>query len=99
MEGRTGGEKTGGSPHSCFLQNRAGAELTGIREVIEFDENQVIVDTDLGLLTLKGRDLHVNRLTLEKGEMDLDGTVDSLAYSSNEAYRKAGQSFLARLFR
>ena len=53
----------------------------------------------MGLLTLKGSDLHVSRLTVEKGEVDVQGSVDSLAYSSNEAYRKEGQSLFARLFK
>ena len=92
-------EKTGNRPHACFLQNRAAATLTGVREVVSFDENQVIMDTDQGLLTLKGKDLHVSRLSVEKGEVDVEGTVDSLAYSSNEAYRKAGQPLFARLFK
>ena len=92
-------EKTVNRPHACFLQNRAAANLTGVREVVSFDENQVIMDTDQGLLTLKGKDLHVSRLSVEKGEVDVEGTVDSLAYSSNEAYRKAGQPLFARLFK
>ena len=86
-------EKTGNRSHACFLHNRTAANLTGVREVVSFDENQVVMDTDLGLLTLKGKDLHVSRLTVEKGE------VDSLAYSSNEAYRREGQSLFARLFK
>ena len=67
--------------------------------MVSFDENQVVLDTDLGLLTIKGKDLHVNRLTLEKGELDMDGMVDSLAYSSNEAFRRSGESLFARLFK
>ena len=78
--------------------NRNAASLTGVREVVSFDENQVVMDTDMGLLTIKGKDLHVSRLTVEKGEMEVEGQIDSLTYSSNEAYRKAGQSILARLF-
>ncbi len=70
-----------------------------MREVVSFDENQVVMDTDMGLLTLKGKDLHVSRLTVEKGEVDVEGTVDSLTYSSNEAYRKSGQNLIARLFK
>lgn len=92
-------EKSGNRPHACFLQNRAAANLTGVREVVSFDENQVVMDTDLGLLTLKGKELHVSRLSVEKGEVDVTGTVDSMTYSSNEAYRKSGQSFLVRLFK
>ena len=68
-------------------------------DVVSFDESQVILDTDMGLLTLKGKDLHVSRLTIEKGEVDVDGTVDSLAYSSNESIRRAGESMLSRLFK
>ncbi|WP_182436788.1 MULTISPECIES: sporulation protein YabP [unclassified Clostridium] len=91
-------EKSGIRAHACRLENRSAASLTGVREVVSFDENQVVVDTDMGLLTIKGKELHVSRLTVEKGELEVDGQVDSLAYSSNEAYRKAGQSILTRLF-
>ena len=81
-------EKEGIRPHSCQVQNRSSVRLTGIREVVSFDEQQAVMDTDMGLLTIKGKDLHVSRLTVEQGEVDLEGTVDSLVYSSNEAYRK-----------
>lgn len=91
-------EKSGIRAHACRLENRSAASLTGVREVVSFDENQVVVDTDMGLLTIKGKELHVSRLTVGKGELEVDGQVDSLAYSSNEAYRKAGQSILTRLF-
>ena len=91
-------ERTGIQDHACRLENRNAASLTGVREVVSFDENQVVMDTDMGLLTIKGKDLHVSRLTVEKGELEVEGQVDSLAYSSNEAYPKTGQSILARLF-
>ena len=92
-------EKTGIRPHRLMMHNRSALSVTGRRDVVSFDENQVILDTDMGLLTMKGKDLHVSRLTLEKGEVDIDGSVDSLAYSSNEAYRKSGESLFSRLFR
>lgn len=92
-------EKTGIRPHRLMMQNRSALSITGIRDVVSFDENQVILDTDMGLLTMKGKDLHVSRLTLEKGEVDVDGTVDSLVYSSNESYRRSGESLFSRLFR
>lgn len=92
-------EKIGARPHKIVLQNRASGNITGIRDVVSFDENQVVLDTDMGLLTMKGKDLHVSRLTLEKGEVDVEGTIDSLVYSSNEALRKSGESLFARLFK
>lgn len=85
--------------HKVILENRSMGTITGIQEVVSFDENQIVLDTDMGLLTVKGKNLHVSRLTLEKGETDIDGSIDSLAYSSNEAYRKSGESLFSRLFR
>ena len=85
--------------HKVILENRSRGTITGIQEVVSFDENQIVLDTDMGLLTVKGKNLHVSRLTLEKGETDIDGSIDILAYSSNEAYRKSGESLFSRLFR
>ena len=92
-------EKTAAAVHRIVLNNRQAGSLTGVRDVVSFDENQVVLDTDMGLLTVKGKDLHLSRLTLEKGEAEMDGTVDSLVYSSNEAYRRSGESLFARLFK
>ncbi|MEY8338628.1 sporulation protein YabP [Lachnospiraceae bacterium 62-35] len=92
-------EKLTTRPHKLTMMNRSSCSITGLQEVVAFDENQVVLDTDMGLLTMKGKNLHVSRLTLEKGEVDLDGTIDSLIYSSNEAYRKSGDSLFSRLFK
>ena len=46
-------ERTGIRDHACRLENRNAASLTGVREVVSFDENQVVMDTDMGLLTIK----------------------------------------------
>ena len=51
------------------------------------------------MLTIKGEDLHVNRLTLEKGEIDLSGTIDSMVYSDTVHGGKTRESILGRLFR
>ena len=59
----------------------------------------MVLDTDKGLLTVKGSKLHVSRLTLDKGEVDLEGNIESLQYSSNEAVRRAGESLFSRLFK
>ncbi|WP_124065800.1 sporulation protein YabP [Clostridium sp. E02] len=92
-------EKVNIRPHRLTIENRASGTMTGIREVVSFDESQIVLDTDMGLLTLKGKELHVSRLTLDKGEVDINGTVESLNYSSNEALRRSGESLLSRLFK
>lgn len=92
-------DKIGSRPHKLVIQNRSVGNISGIQDVVSFDENQVVLDTDMGLLTIKGKELHVSRLTLEKGEIDIAGNIDSLTYSSNASYRKSGESLLTRLFK
>ena len=92
-------EKIGGRPHRVMMEDRGKISITGIADVVSFDENQVVLDTDKGLLTIKGRDLCVSRLTLDKGEIDIEGRPDSLVYSSGEGFRKSSQPFFARLFK
>ena len=53
----------------------------------------------MGMLMIRGMDLHVNRLTLEKGEVDLSGKVDSIQYSDVAKGKNQGESFLGRLFK
>jgi len=92
-------EENPGMAHKIVLNNRNQGNLTGILDVISFDENTIVLDTDMGLLTIKGKDLHVNRLSLEKGEVDLSGNIDSIAYSDVHAEQKQGENLFARLFR
>lgn len=92
-------DKLGVRPHKIIMQNRSTCNITGILDVVSFDENQVVLDTDMGLLTVKGKEMHVSRLTLEKGEVDVEGTMESLIYSSNASYRKSGESLFTRLFK
>ena len=88
-----------GLSHKLELYNREKGTMTGILDVISFDEHTIVLDTDMGFLTIKGKDLHVSRLSLEKGEVDLEGNVDSLVYSANESYRKSGQSIWTKMFK
>ena len=71
-------EEKMGSSHKIMLNNREKGTITGILDVLSFDENTIVLDTDMGLLTIRGKDLHVSRLTLEKGEIDIEGRTDSL---------------------
>ena len=85
--------------HKLIMQNRSAGNITGICDVVSFDESAIVLDTDMGLLTIKGKELHVSRLTLEKGEIDIEGNIDSLTYSSNESLRRSGESLFTRLFK
>ena len=60
---------------------------------------EVLLETEQGMLMIKGTDLHVSRLMLDKGEVDVDGRIDSLTYSEGTGYGGKGESLFARLFK
>ena len=85
--------------HKIVVTSRKTALITGVLDVLSFDPGEVLLETELGMLMLKGEELHVNRLNLEKGEVDIDGRTDSFVYSERNAYKKDGESLLKKLFR
>lgn len=96
MEELTGVNKRA---HKLILNNRRSCNLTGVNDVLSFDENEIILETEQGMLMIKGSELHVNRLMLDKGEVDVDGRVDSFTYSEQANMGGKGESLLARLFK
>ena len=83
-------------PHNLILENRNSLTLSGISEVGSFDEQVIIVNTDIGELTIKGENLHINKLSIETGDLTVDGNISQLFYSQTQT--KNG-SFLSRLLR
>ena len=90
---------TGLGPHKFLVQGRKAAELTGVKEVVSFDAKEVVLNTTMGALIIRGNDLFVKRLTVEKGEVDLEGQVDSFVYADKPQKAGNGDSLLKRLFR
>ncbi len=85
--------------HKVVVVGRKSGTVSGISDVLSFDENEIILDTEMGLLTIKGKDLHISRLSLELGEADLEGKVDSMVYSERGHKKKQEGSLVSRLFR
>lgn len=85
--------------HKLILNNRRTCNLTGVNDVLSFDENEIILETDQGMLMIKGNELHVNRLTLDRGEVDIDGRIDSFTYSEQSGMGAKSESLLSRLFK
>ena len=94
-------EKTssGLGPHKLLLQGRKNVELTGVKEVVSFDAREVVLNTTMGALMIRGNDLFVKRLTVEQGEVELEGQVDSFVYADKPGKAGDGDSLLKRLFR
>ena len=92
-------EKTIQKHHKLVINNRKTSLVTGVKDVLSFDLNEILLETEQGMMMVKGTDLHVNRLSLEKGEVDLSGNIDSIAYSDIPMGGKQGEKLFSRLFR
>ena len=92
-------EKQYSKAHKLILSNRRTGTITGVSDVISFDITEVLLETEQGMLMIRGADLHMNRLTLEKGEVDIEGRIDSLAYSEVTSIQKQSESLIGRLFK
>lgn len=85
--------------HKLVIIGRKTGTVSGISDVLSFDENEIVLDTEMGLLTIKGKNLHISRLTLELGEADLEGKVDRMVYSERGHKKKQEGSLISRLLR
>lgn len=92
------GKQISGVTHKLSIDKRKNCRLTGVLEICSFDDGEVIMETDAGMLTLKGNGFHITRLDLEKGEADVEGKVDILQYADKTSITKKGESLIARLF-
>ena len=85
--------------HRVNMTNRRNCAINGVNDVLSFDVHEILLETEQGMLMIKGSELHVSRLSLDKGEVDVDGRIDSFTYSENAGYGAKGESLLARLFK
>lgn len=82
--------------HKVTLVQRERLEITGVEEVESFDENTIIMSTNLGALIVRGEGLHIETLSLDGGALKVEGRVESLTY---EEVNEAHGGLLSRLFR
>lgn len=82
-------------PHKLTLDGRNRLALTGVTEVESFDESMIVLHTTRGTLVIRGSGLHLQLLSLDGGQVHVDGTVDSMTYEDET--REAG-GFFTRLF-
>lgn len=89
-------DKTASGQHRLTLNNRKTGSFTGVLDVLSFDLNEILLETELGMLQVKGKNLHVNRLDLDKKEVEIDGQVEELSYSQVPGKKLKG-SMLGKL--
>ena len=82
-------EKKNISPHNLIMENREKLTLTGVIDIHSFDDELVLVETTMGILTIKGNDLKMNKLNLDNNELIVEGKVMALIYSEGELGKKS----------
>lgn len=83
---------------NLIMENRERLSISGVLDVVSFNMESVEIDTELGILMIKGNDLKMSKLNLENGELIVEGNIISCIYSDNDE-RGRGLGFLGKLFR
>ncbi len=82
--------------HLLTLADRRHLTLSGAEDVIRFDETAIVLKTVCGLLSIEGEGLHIVKMSVETGDLIIEGTVDALLYQQSSESEK--RSFFSRLF-
>lgn len=85
--------------HEVLLLNREKISIKGVIHVESFDDRQIVMDTDLGMLTITGEELEIKQLDLEEGNFAVEGIINSLQYSIGNRNNMKGKGLLERLFK
>lgn len=94
MNKNQGGAELPARPHALGMENREKLRLTGVRDVSGFDENVIVLSTDMGELSIRGEGLHIEKIDLDAGLLELHGRICELCYEESPA----GSTLWRRLF-
>ena len=93
-------EEVNNSFQNIILENREKLNVSGILDVLSFDDQIIIIETQLGLLTIKGENLKINKLSLDTSDFTVDGYISSLTYSNSEiSSSKKNKNILSKIFK
>ncbi len=90
-------ENTTSKPCNLIIENRNRATVSGVEEIISFDEQVVQAQTNMGLLTIKGKALNITKLNIDVGEMNIEGECIDCGIYSNKS--KKGKKLVASLLK
>lgn len=83
-------------PHTVILEERKKLAVSGVEHVESFDEAEIVMQTNKGLLTVRGSDLHIGKLSVDTGEVNIEGIIGELQY---EEEVQSGGGLFGRLFK
>lgn len=84
---------------NVILENREKLSISGVLDVLSFDDQIIILETELGLLTIKGENLKINKLNIETSDVTLDGYIFSLSYSNSDSIKKNTSGLIGKIFK
>ncbi len=84
---------------NVILENREKLSVSGVIDVESFNDECVVVDTQQGLLIVRGEDLHINKLSIDSSELNIEGDILSMEYNDREGAGSRGGGFFAKMFR
>ena len=82
---------------NIVLENREKLTISGVIDVLSFDDQIVILETELGMLTIKGDDLRINKLSIDTQDVIIEGNINTLTYSKKEENKNG--SLLGKIFK
>ena len=83
---------------NLILENRGKLSISGVNDVLSFDDQVVMVETELGLLTVKGENIRINKLSIDTSEVIIEGDISYRAYSDKELEKTKG-SLISKIFK
>ena len=83
-------------PHNVIIENRKNVMITGVNDIDSFDENVIVLFTEQGEMTIRGVNLHINKLSVDTGELTVEGLVSSIHYTDDHP---SSGGFFGRLFK
>lgn len=84
---------------NLILENRGKLSISGVNDVLSFDDQVVIVETELGLLTVKGENIRINKLSIDTSEVIVEGNISYLAYSDKDMEKSKNGGLLSKIFK
>lgn len=84
-------------PHNIIMENRKLLTISGVNDVDSFDEELIVLFTELGQLSIKGKNLHISQLNVDTGELNMTGEIIALFY--NDEQPKGKGTFISRVFK
>ena len=85
------------APHHVVIEERKSLTVSGVEDVERFDENTIVLSTSKGTMVVTGENLHIEKLSLDGGDLKVEGDVDAVTYEDDGSGSRGG--FFARLLR